>query len=163
MNSALLCHFYLNVERVMIGLVQRVRQASVTVDGREIAAIGQGILVLVGIEKQDGWAQAEKLAQKVLNYRLFSDSEGKMNLNVGQIGGEVLLVSQFTLAANTSKGNRAGFDPAMAPTLAEPLFARFCDYVCSLHPATQTGQFGADMQVALINDGPVTFSLQVSP
>lgn len=147
----------------MIGLVQRVKKAAVCVANQEIAAIQQGILVFVGIEKQDSWTQAEKLAQKLLNYRLFSDSEGKMNLNVAQIGGEILLVSQFTLAANTSKGNRAGFDPAMPPDAAEPLFARFCDYMQSLHPATQRGQFGADMQVSLINDGPVTFHLRVAP
>lgn len=147
----------------MIGLIQRVHSASVEVAGQRIANIGQGILVFIGIEKADTWTQAEKLAQKILQYRLFSDENSKMNLNVTQIAGEVLLVSQFTLAANTSKGNRAGFDPAMPPELAEPFFERFCQHVKTLHPRTQTGQFGANMQVALINDGPVTFNLRVAP
>lgn len=147
----------------MIGLMQRVKSASVEVSAQPIASIGQGVLVFVGIEKTDTWKQAEKLAQKILQYRIFNDENGKMNLNVCQIQGEVLLVSQFTLAANTHKGNRAGFDPAMSPELAQPLFELFCAYVNHLYPRTQTGKFGADMQVALINDGPVTFNLRIAP
>ncbi|ABQ13834.1 D-aminoacyl-tRNA deacylase [Dichelobacter nodosus] len=145
----------------MIGLIQRVERASVCVEGKEIGAIDRGLLVFVGIERADSAQQAEKLAQKLLNYRVFEDELGKMNLNVQQIGGELLLVSQFTLAANTQKGNRPSFDPAMAPQEAEPLFDYFCQTVHTHYPHTATGRFGADMRVHLINDGPVTFWLHV--
>lgn len=146
----------------MIALLQRVSQASVGVENEIIAEIGNGILALIGAEKNDSWQQAEKLAEKILNYRIFSDNEGRMNLSLRDTQGDLLLVSQFTLAANTQKGNRPGFDPAMSPALAEPFFARFCEHLRQLHPGkVQTGRFAADMQVALVNDGPVTFWLQV--
>ena len=145
----------------MIALIQRVREASVTVDGAGVAAIGPGLLALIGIEKADTAAHAARLQQKLLNYRVFPDADGKMNLNVMEVAGEVLLVSQFTLAANTTKGNRPGFDPAMPPEAAETMFARFCADVRRAYPRVQNGIFGAHMQVALVNDGPVTFWLQV--
>lgn len=146
----------------MIALLQRVSQASVGVENEIIAEIGNGILALISAEKNDSWQQAEKLAEKILNYRIFPDSEGRMNLSLRDTQGDLLLVSQFTLAANTQKGNRPGFDPAMSPALAEPFFARFCEHLRQLHPGkVQTGRFAADMQVALVNDGPVTFWLQV--
>lgn len=144
----------------MIGLIQRVTQASVTVANQPVAAIGSGLLVLVGIEKEDQWQNAQKLANKLLNYRVFADAQGKMNCSVREAGGEILLVSQFTLAANTGKGNRPGFDPAMPPDQAAPFFARFCDYMAGEYPQVKTGEFGANMQVALINNGPVTFWLR---
>ncbi len=145
----------------MIALIQRVNEASVTVDGATVAAIGHGLLALIGIEKTDTAAQAARLQQKLLNYRVFADADGKMNLNVIDAAGELLLVSQFTLAANTTKGNRPGFDPAMPPDVAEAMFARFCADVQREYPRVQSGVFGAHMQVALVNDGPVTFWLQV--
>lgn len=146
----------------MIALLQRVSQASVGVENEIIAEIGNGILALIGAEKNDSWQQAEKLAEKILNYRIFPDSEGRMNLSLRDTQGDLLLVSQFTLAANTQKGNRPGFDPAMSPALAEPFFARFCEHLRQRHPGkVQTGRFAADMQVTLVNDGPVTFWLQV--
>ena len=145
----------------MIALIQRVNEASVTVDGATVAAIGHGLLALIGIEKTDTAAQAARLQQKLLNYRVFADADGKMNLNVIDAAGELLLVSQFTLAANTTKGNRPGFDPAMPPDAAEAMFARFCADVQREYPRVQSGVFGAHMQVALGNDGPVTFWLQV--
>ncbi|SUO97275.1 D-aminoacyl-tRNA deacylase [Suttonella ornithocola] len=145
----------------MIGLIQRVTSASVKVDEAVVGEIAQGLLVLVGIEKTDIWQNAEKLAQKILNYRVFSDKDDRMNLNVTQVGGEILLVSQFTLTANTSKGNRPGFDPAMPPVVAKDFFHRFCVYMAERYPnKIQVGQFGANMQVSLVNDGPVTFWLQ---
>lgn len=144
----------------MIALIQRVTRAAVHVDEREIANIDCGLLALIGIEKTDTWPQAEKLAQRLLNYRVFSDADDKMNHNVQQAEGSILLVSQFTLAASTKKGNRPGFDPAMPPTEAEAFFSRFCEHMQSLYPHIQTGQFGANMQVSLVNDGPVTFWLQ---
>ena len=145
----------------MIALIQRVNEASVTVDGTTVATIGHGLLALIGIEKTDTAAQAARLQQKLLNYRVFADADGKMNLNVIDAAGELLLVSQFTLAANTTKGNRPGFDPAMPPDVAEAMFARFCADVQREYPRVQSGVFGAHMQVALVNDGPVTFWLQV--
>lgn len=144
----------------MIALIQRVTNAAVHVEQQEIARIDHGLLALIGVEKTDTWPQAEKLAQKLLNYRVFSDTDDKMNNNVQQANGSILLVSQFTLAASTKKGNRPGFDPAMPPSEAEAFFARFCKYIQSLYPHIQTGKFGADMQVSLTNDGPVTFWLQ---
>lgn len=145
----------------MIALIQRVTQATVAVNGKTIGAIDNGLLALIGIEKTDNWEKAEKLAQKILSYRIFSDTNNKMNLNIQQTGGGLLLVSQFTLAANTSKGNRPGFDPAMPPAEAAIFFERFCTHLQTLHPQIATGQFGAHMQISLTNDGPVTFWLQV--
>lgn len=140
-------------------LIQRAKQASVTVAGEVIGAIDHGQMVLVGIEKADTEADLQRLADKLLKYRMFSDEEGKMNLNVKQVEGGVLLVSQFTLAAETKKGLRPGFSTAAVPAEAERLFNVFVDMVRKQHDKVATGKFGADMQVALINDGPVTFML----
>lgn len=144
----------------MIALIQRVNNASVQVNQQTIARINYGLLALIGIEKHDNDTTLHKLAHKLLNYRLFSDSQGKMNLNIQQINGEILLVSQFTLAANTQKGNLPSFDCAMAPQQAAQYFQQFCQHIRQQHPATQTGEFGANMQINLTNDGPVTFWLQ---
>jgi len=146
----------------MIGLLQRVSSASVSVDGAVIGSIGRGILVLVGIERDDGPAQAERLAQKLLGYRVFADGDGKMNLSVRDIDGSVLLVPQFTLAADTGKGMRASFTSAAAPEQGRRLFDCLMATMCAQHRAVACGAFGADMQVALVNDGPVTFWLRVS-
>ncbi len=145
----------------MIALIQRVSQASVSVDAKTIASIQKGMLVFIGIEKTDTNTELNKLCQKILNYRLFADEQDKMNLNIAQIDGEILLVSQFTLAANTQKGNRPGFDPSMPPQKAEIMFNELVNTILKQHPRTQVGQFAANMQVSLINDGPVTFWLQV--
>ena len=145
----------------MIALIQRVSSASVWVEGAEVGAIEHGLLALIGIEKSDTAANASRLQQKLLNYRVFPDNSRRMNCNVREAGGGLLLVSQFTLVANTTKGNRPGFDPAMPPNTAEAMFARFCADVQREYPRVQSGVFGAHMQVALVNDGPVTFWLQV--
>ena len=144
----------------MIALIQRVTQAKVEVDNQIVGQIGQGLLVLLGVEKEDDQAKAEKLAEKVLNYRVFSDEAGKMNLNVQQIGGEVLVVSQFTLAADTQKGLRPSFSKGAAPQIADELYQYFAEQ-CGKKVRVQTGQFAADMQVSLVNDGPVTFWLNM--
>ena len=144
----------------MIALIQRVGEARVEVDGRTIGAIGRGILALVGVERGDGEAEAARLAEKVLGYRIFADAEGRMNLSLLDIGGELLAVPQFTLAADTKKGTRAGFSTAAPAADGERLFLLF---VKKTGEKTRTGQFGADMKVSLVNDGPVTFWLQVSP
>jgi len=140
-------------------LVQRAINASVAVDGAIIGSIDHGQLVLVGIEKGDTDADIKRLADKLLKYRMFSDTDGKMNLNVQQVGGGVLLVSQFTLAAETKKGLRPGFSTAAVPTEGERLFNDFVDKVREQYDKVETGRFGADMQVSLTNDGPVTFML----
>jgi len=145
----------------MIALIQRVKKASVDVENETIGQIGQGLLVLLGVEKNDTPVLADKLLKKVMNYRVFSDDEGKMNLSVQDIGGELLIVSQFTLAADTSKGLRPGFSVAATPSDAKSLYEYFVSASRTLKMPTQTGEFGADMQVSLINDGPVTFSLKV--
>lgn len=145
----------------MIALIQRVTQASVSVEGEITGEIGPGLLVLLGVEKDDDEHKANRLCERVLGYRVFSDSEGKMNLNVRQAGGSVLVVSQFTLAADTSRGMRPGFSKGAAPERAEELYAYFVDRCRQQEINTQTGRFAADMQVALVNDGPVTFWLQV--
>ena len=144
----------------MIALIQRVGEARVEVDGRTIGAIGRGILALVGVERGDGEAEAARLAEKVLGYRIFPDAEGRMNLSLLDIGGELLAVPQFTLAADTKKGTRAGFSTAAPAAEGERLFLLF---VKKTGEKTRAGQFGADMKVSLVNDGPVTFWLQVSP
>lgn len=144
----------------MIALIQRVKQASVTVDNQIIGQINHGLLILLGVEQQDNEQKAIRLCEKVLGYRIFSDSEGKMNLNVGQANGEVLVVSQFTLAANTNKGMRPSFTSGAKPEDANKLYQFFVEQ-CQKQIKTQTGKFAADMQVSLINDGPVTFWLQV--
>ncbi len=144
----------------MIALIQRVRRASVTVDEQDVGVIGAGMLVLLGVEAADGPQQLKKLADKVLKYRLFSDENGKMNLNLSQVNGQLLVVSQFTLAADTQSGLRPSFTPAALPEHAQPLYEQFVQYCQSQGITVATGRFGADMQVSLVNDGPVTFWLQ---
>lgn len=141
-------------------LLQRVRQAQVVVDGETIGAIGQGLLVLVCAERGDTEAQADKLLAKMLKLRIFSDEAGKMNLSVQDVGGGLLLVSQFTLAADTSGGNRPGFSGAAAPEDGRRLYDHFVARARALHPVVATGRFAADMQVHLVNDGPVTIPMQ---
>ncbi|MFU9136336.1 D-aminoacyl-tRNA deacylase [Erwinia tasmaniensis] len=145
----------------MIALIQRVMSASVTVAGARIGETGPGLLILLGVEKGDDRQKASRLCDRVLGYRIFSDDQGKMNLNVQQAGGSVLVVSQFTLAADTQKGMRPGFSGGAEPAEAEKLYEAFIGCCCEKGVATETGRFGADMQVALVNDGPVTFWLQV--
>lgn len=147
----------------MIGMLQRVSAASVTVGGRQVAAIGQGLMVLLGVEQDDGEAEADRLLERLLAYRVFPDAEGRMNLDLGQVRGGLLLVPQFTLAADTKKGNRPSFTPAAAPELGERLFRYICTRAATLHTPVAQGVFGADMQVGLVNDGPVTFWLRVPP
>ncbi len=144
----------------MIALIQRVKQASVSVNNQIIGEIDQGLLVLLGVEQGDNEQNAIRLSEKVLGYRIFSDNDGKMNLNVQQINGKLLVVSQFTLAADTQKGMRPSFTKGASPDMANELYQFFVQQ-CQQHIETQTGQFAADMQVSLINDGPVTFWLQV--
>ena len=144
----------------MIALIQRVKQASVSVNNQIIGEIDQGLLVLLGVEQGDNEQKAIRLSEKVLGYRIFSDNDGKMNLNVQQINGKLLIVSQFTLAADTQKGMRPSFTKGASPDMANELYQFFVKQ-CQQHIETQTGQFAADMQVSLINDGPVTFWLQV--
>ncbi|OCG34971.1 D-aminoacyl-tRNA deacylase [Gilliamella sp. Gris1-4] len=144
----------------MIALIQRVKQASVTVDNNIIGQINQGLLIFLGVEQDDDEQKAIRLCDKVLGYRIFSDNEGKMNLNVNQTNGEILVVSQFTLAADTKKGMRPSFTKGAKPDEANRLYQFFIEQ-CQQKITTQTGQFAADMQVSLINDGPVTFWLQV--
>ena len=143
----------------MLGLVQRVSSASVSIAGSITGEIGQGILLLLGVQKNDSKADAEKLLQKILNYRIFSDDEGKMNLSLSDVSGGLLIVSQFTLAADTKKGLRPSFSAAAKPDHAEFLYDHFVVQAAKIHPITQNGIFGANMQVSLCNDGPVTFML----
>ncbi|OUS40317.1 D-tyrosyl-tRNA(Tyr) deacylase [Oleispira antarctica] len=143
----------------MKALIQRVTAASVSIDGQIFSEIEQGLVVLLGVEKGDDSAALDKLLHKVSHYRIFSDEDGKMNLDVQQIGGSLLVVSQFTLAADTRKGLRPGFSTAAKPDVAEHLYEEFIVKAKAKNITVATGQFGADMQVALINDGPVTFSL----
>ncbi|WP_341502310.1 D-aminoacyl-tRNA deacylase [Gallaecimonas sp. GXIMD4217] len=145
----------------MIALIQRVSQARVDIDGQTAGAIDQGLLVLLGVEKGDDDAKARRLAQRVCNYRVFEDDQGKMNLNVAQAGGRLLVVSQFTLAADTNCGNRPSFSSAAVPSEGERLYERFMADCEALGLGVERGEFGADMQVSLCNDGPVTFWLQV--
>lgn len=144
----------------MKGLIQRVSHASVEVDGKTVGQIEQGFLLLLGVEREDSRANADKLLKKLLAYRVFADDAGKMNLNVAEVGGGVLVVSQFTLAADTSKGLRPGFSSAASPELAQELYDYFVDQLQRTHPDVATGVFAANMQVSLTNDGPVTFLLQ---
>lgn len=144
----------------MIGLIQRVKWAKVEVDNQTVGEISTGLLVLLGVEQGDDQAKADRLLEKVLNYRVFADEQGKMNLNVQQAGGSLLVVSQFTLAADTQKGLRPSFSRGATPALAQTLYDYFHQQA-ALKIHTQTGQFAADMQVSLQNDGPVTFWLQV--
>ena len=147
----------------MIGLLQRVSAASVRVDSASVGTIERGILVLVGVERGDGETQAARLAERLLGYRVFADDAGRMNLSVRDVGGGVLLVPQFTLAADTNKGMRASFTSAAAPNDGRRLFERLLAHVRTKHGNVACGVFGADMQVELTNDGPVTFWLRVAP
>lgn len=144
----------------MIGLLQRVSEARVTVDGETVGEIGRGLLVLVGVQKDDTDADAVRLLERLLGYRVFPDADGRMNQSLRDVRGELLLVPQFTLAADTRKGTRASFTPAAAPQDGERLFQRLCDSARANGVRTATGRFGADMQVRLVNDGPVTFWLE---
>jgi D-aminoacyl-tRNA deacylase len=147
----------------MIGLLQRVSSASVEVDGRTVGRIGRGLLVLVAVQRGDSEAQAERLLERLLTYRVFPDEAGRMNRSLQDIQGGLLLVSQFTLAADTSKGTRPGFSPAAEPAEGRRLFDYITQTARERHSMVETGEFGADMQVSLINDGPVTFWLEVPP
>ena len=144
----------------MIALIQRVSSAKVEVDGEIVGQIGKGLLVLLGVEKDDDRSKADKLAEKVLNYRVFSDADDKMNLNIQQGAGEVLVVSQFTLVADTQKGLRPSFSKGATPSLANELYEYFTQK-CGEKVKVECGRFAADMQVSLTNNGPVTFWLQV--
>ena len=144
----------------MIALLQRVRHASVSVEDKIIGEIRQGLLILLGVEKNDDEARADRLIERFLGYRVFSDPDGKMNLSVRDIDGGVLLVPQFTLAADTHKGARPSFSSAATPAEGQRLFDYVVGQTRKSFPRVNTGQFGADMQVSLINDGPVTFWLQ---
>lgn len=144
----------------MIGLLQRVRSAQVEIDGKTVGAIGRGLLVLVGVEQGDDEARADRLLERLLGYRVFPDSAGKMNLSVRDINGGLLLVPQFTLAADTEKGMRPSFTPAAAPELGQRLFDYLVEQARTRHAPVEAGVFGADMQVTLTNDGPVTFWLE---
>ena len=144
----------------MKALLQRVQGARVEVGGEVVGAIDQGILVLVGVEPQDTRASADKLLHKLLNYRVFSDAEGKMNLSLREVGGGLLLVSQFTLAADTKSGMRPSFSKAAPPALGAELYDYPLSQARIAHSAVAAGQFGADTQVHLVNDGPVTFLLE---
>ncbi len=143
----------------MIGLLQRVTTAEVTVASESIGKIKQGLLVLVGVEPEDNEATLNRLLERILGYRIFEDEERKMNLSLQQINGGLLLVPQFTLAADTRKGMRPGFSTAAPPAVGEQLFKQLVARAQQLHPNVEQGRFGADMQVSLTNDGPATFIL----
>lgn len=145
----------------MIALIQRALSASVTVAGETLGEIGPGLLILLGVEKGDDRQKAQRLCERVLGYRIFSDDQGKMNLNVQQAGGSLLVVSQFTLAADTQKGMRPSFSGGAEPVKARQLYEYFVECCREKGIKTDTGRFAADMQVALVNDGPVTFWLEV--
>lgn len=147
----------------MIALLQRVTQASVIVEGVTVGAIGAGLLVFLCAERDDTEIQANALLNKLLTYRVFPDDKGKMNRNIVDVAGGLLLVPQFTLAADTRSGTRPSFTPAATPEKGVALFNSFVGQARSRHPMVETGRFGAHMQVSLINDGPVTFWLQVKP
>lgn len=147
----------------MIGLLQRVTQARVEVAGETIGAIDRGLLVLIGVEKGDSEAQAERLLERLLGYRVFPDPAGRMNLSVKDIQGDLLLVPQFTLPADTKKGMRPSFTPAALPAEGERLFSHLLARARALHQSVASGRFGANMQVSLTNDGPVTFWLRAAP
>ena len=144
----------------MIALLQRVSAAEVLVDGRRIAGIGDGLLAFAGVRKNDAAADAERLAERVLGYRMFADGAGRMNLSVADTGGGVLAVPQFTLPADTRKGTRPGFSRGAPPDAARRLFDRFVACLTARHPRVESGRFGARMQVRLCNEGPVTFWLE---
>jgi len=143
----------------LITLLQRVTEASVEVDGSVVGAIGQGLLVLAGVRAEDDEASARAAVERLLNYRVFADSAGKMNLSLRDIGGGLLLVPQFTLAADTRKGRRPSFSSAASPAHGRAIFQLALDYARAVHEPVASGRFGADMRVHLVNDGPVTFIL----
>ncbi len=143
----------------MIGLIQRVSEARVEVDRRVVGQVGRGVLALVAVERGDGAAQAQRLLERILGYRIFEDEAGKMNRSLADIGGGLLLVSQFTLAADTQKGMRASFTPAAPPEEGKRWFDHLVELARRAHPIVATGEFGAHMHVHLVNDGPVTFWL----
>jgi len=143
----------------MICVIQRVKHSQLHIEGALHADISQGLLALVGLEKGDDERSLGKMLDKLLAYRVFADAEGKMNLSLRDIAGDLLLVSQFTLAADTQKGLRPGFSSALPPAEAKPLFENMVQEAVARHPNTQSGVFGADMQISLLNDGPVTFIL----
>jgi D-tyrosyl-tRNA(Tyr) deacylase len=147
----------------MIGLLQRVTEASVSVDGEIVGRIGAGLLVLLGVQKGDSEAEAERLLERLLTYRVFEDADGRMNRSLLDVGGELLVVSQFTLAAETRKGTRPGFSTAAPPDEGRRLYEDFVERARKRLAHVATGRFGAMMQVALVNDGPVTFWLEVPP
>ena len=144
----------------MIGLLQRVSEAEVRVEGTPVGRIDAGLLVLIGVCRDDTEADAERLLDRLLNYRVFEDPTGRMNLSLHDTGGGLLLVPQFTLAADTRKGTRASFTPAAAPAEARRLFDHLLERARALHDRVEAGRFGADMQVRLVNEGPVTFWLE---
>lgn len=143
-----------------ICLLQRVSSASVSIEGQTIAQIKRGILVLAAVQRHDNQKSITRMTDRILAYRIFSDADGKMNLSVAAIGGEVLLVPQFTLAANTDKGMRPSFTNAAPPDFAAPLFESMCSYLRSQYPKSACGKFATQMAVSLVNDGPVTFLLK---
>jgi D-aminoacyl-tRNA deacylase len=147
----------------MIGLLQRVSRASVDIESKQVAAIGRGLLVFIGIERGDSETQGKRLVERLLAYRVFPDTAGRMNRDLREIGGGLLLVPQFTLPANTHKGNRPSFTPAAPPQQGNFLFTCLYKEAARVHTDTRCGIFGADMQVTLVNDGPVTFWLRVPP
>ncbi|HEU5137226.1 MAG TPA: D-aminoacyl-tRNA deacylase [Steroidobacteraceae bacterium] len=147
----------------MIALIQRVSGASVAVGPEVVGEIGSGILALIGFERGDGMEQIEKLLARVLTYRIFADDAGRMNLSLADTGGGLLLVPQFTLAADTQKGTRPGFSTAAAPELARTMFAQCVALARNRHAEVASGEFGAHMRVSLVNDGPVTFWLRTAP
>ena len=147
----------------MIALIQRVREARVQVDGLTTGAIHRGIVALVGVERGDEEAQAVRLVERVIGYRIFADAQGKMNRSLAEVGGGLLLVPQFTLAADTTSGARPSFSSAASPAEGERLYLRFVELARERHSPVETGTFRSDMQVSLVNDGPVTFWLQARP
>ena len=144
----------------MLSLIQRVSRAEVRVDGAIVGRIGPGLLALIGIEPGDGDAQVDRMVERLLAYRVFADEAGRMNRALARTGGGLLLVSQFTLAADTRSGNRPGFSTAAPPAEAEQIFTRLVGVCRARHPGVETGRFGAHMEVSLVNDGPVTFLLR---
>lgn len=144
----------------MLALLQRVNFAKVVVDGKVTGQIDKGILAFIGLEKGDNETKCKRMFDKIVKYRMFYDENEKLNLNVEQVSGSILLVSQFTLAANTASGNRPSFDPAMAPSEAKVLYEKFTSYAHSKFPLVEEGIFAADMKVTLENDGPVTFMIK---
>lgn len=146
----------------MIGLLQRVSEASVVIDGELVAAIERGLLVLVAVQREDSEQHAQRLIERLLGYRVFPDADGKMNLNVRDVSGGLLLVPQFTLAADTRKGTRASFAKAAAPEIGKQLFEFLVERASSQYHSVAAGRFGADMAVSLTNDGPVTFWLETA-